>query len=210
MKVLVVGATGGTGRHALRKLLERGHEVTAWARRPSALPQDIPNDRLRVVAGEARDAGSLDRAVAGQDALLVTFGALSLKKDDVQEALYRNLIAAMKAHGVRRIVNLSAWGLNNDQAVRSSMFFEYFIRPVFLRHVFADKGRGETLLASSGLDFVNVQPGRLLDAPARGSVRASLDGRGLQPRMTREDLAAFMVDQLQGDQWLGRSVVVGY
>jgi uncharacterized protein YbjT (DUF2867 family) len=210
MKVLVIGATGGTGRHALRKLLERGHEVTAWVRRPSALPQDIPSDRLRVVTGEARDAGSLDRAVAGQDAVLVAFGPRSLKKDDVQEALYRNLIAAMNTHGVRRIVNLSAWGLNNDGAVTPSLFFKYVIRPVFLRHVFADKRRAEALLTASGLDYVNVQPGRLLDAPARGGVRASLDGRGLQPRMTRDDLAEFMVDQVENDQWLGRSVVVGY
>ena len=210
MKVLVIGATGGTGRHAVRKLLERGHEVTAWARRPSALAEDVPSDRLRVVTGEARDAGSLDRAVAGQDAVLVAFGPRSLRKDDVQEALYRNLIAAMKTHGVRRIVNLSAWGLNNDGAVTSSLFFKYVIAPVFLRHVFADKRCAEALLTASGLDYVNVQPGRLLDAPARGGVRASLDGRGLQPRMTREDLAAFMVNQLESDQWLGRSVIVGY
>ena len=210
MKVLVIGATGGTGRHAVRKLLERGHEVTAWARRPSAVASDGQSDRLHVVTGEARDAGSIDRAVAGQDAVLVAFGARSLKKDDVQEAFMRNLIAAMKAHGVRRIVNLSAWGLNNDRAVMSSRFFHYFIRPVFLRHIWADKERAEALLTASGLDYVNVQPGRLLDAPAKGGVRASIDGRGLQPRMNREDLAAFMVDQLESDQWVGQSVVVGY
>jgi uncharacterized protein YbjT (DUF2867 family) len=210
MKVLVIGATGGTGRHAVRKLLDRGHEVTAWARRPSAVAAPGADDRLRVVNGEARDAGSIDRAVAGQDTILVAFGARSLRKDDVQEALMRNLIAAMMHHGVRRLVNLSAWGLNNDQAVTSSLFFEYFFRPIFLRHIWADKQRAEALLAASGLDYVNVQPGRLLDAPPQGGVLASLDGRGLRPRMTREDLAEFMVDQLESDQWLGKSVVVGY
>ena len=208
MKVLVIGSTGGTGRHAVRKLLERGHEVTAWARTPSAVGEK--SDRLRIVQGEARDAESLDRAVAGQEAVLVAFGPRSFKKDDVQEVLMRHLLASMKKHGVRRLVNLSAWGLNNDRAVRSSLFFEYFFRPVFLRHVWADKQRAEALLTSSGLDYVNIQPGRLLDAPARGGVRASLDGRGLKPTMSREDLAAFMVDQLEGDQWLGKSVIVGY
>ncbi len=210
MKVLVIGATGGTGRHAVRKLLERGHEVTAWARRPSAVAVDGESDRLRVVAGEAHDAASIDRAVAGQDGVLVAIGPWSLRKDDVHEALMRHLIPAMKTHGVRRLVNLSAWGLNNDRSVISSRFFHYFLRPVFLRHVWADKQRAEAMLTASGLDYVNVQPGRLLDAPARGGVRASLDGRGLRPQMTREDLAAFMVDQLGSDEWLGRSVVVGY
>jgi len=208
MKVLVIGATGGTGRHALRKLLERGHEVTAWARSPAAVTER--NDRLRVVVGEARDAGSIERAIAGQDAVLVAFGARSLKKDDVQEVLYRHLVAAMKHHGVKRVVNLSALGLNNDQAVTSSLFFKYFFRPVFLRHIWVDKQRAELMLTSSDLDYVNVQPGRLLDSPARGSVRASLDGRGLEPSMTREDLAEFMVEQLNSDSWLRKSVIIGY
>jgi uncharacterized protein YbjT (DUF2867 family) len=206
--VLVIGATGGTGRHALRKLLERGHEVTAWARTPAAVTEQ--NDRLRVVPGEARDAGSIERAIAGQNAVLVAFGARSLKKDDVQEVMYRHLVAALKHHGVKRVVNLSAWGLNNERAVTSSLFFKYFFRPVFLRHVLADKERAELMLTSSDLDYVNVQPGRLLDSPARGSVRASLDGRGLQPSMTREDLAEFMVEQLTSDLWLRKSVIIGY
>lgn len=210
MKVLVIGATGGTGRHAVRMLLARGHDVTAWARRPSAVVVHGHSDRLHVAAGEARDAASLDRAMAGQDAVLVAFGPRSLRKDDVQEVLMRNVIAAMKNHGVRRLVNLSAWGSNNDKAVISSRFFHYFFRPVFLRHIWADKERAEALLFASGLDFVNVQPGRLLDEPARGGVKASIDGRGLKPRMTREDLAAFMVDQLESEEWLGKSVVVGY
>ncbi len=184
MKVLVIGSTGGTGRHAVRKLLERGHEVTAWARTPSAVSEK--SDRLRIVQGDARDVESLDRAVAGQEAVLVAFGPRSFKKDDVQEILMRHLLASMKKHGIRRLVNLSAWGLNNDRAVRSSLFFEYFFRPVFLRHVWADKQRAEALLTSSGLDYVNIQPGRLLDAPARGGVRASLDGRGIKPTMSRE------------------------
>ena len=122
----------------------------------------------------------------------------------------RNLIAAMKRHGVRRIVNLSAWGLNNPKAVPSSPIFTYLIRPVFLRHVWADKQRSESLLTSSGLDYVNVQPGRLLDLPARGGLRASVDGKGLKPATNREDLAEFMVDQLVSSAWDRQSVVVGY
>jgi uncharacterized protein YbjT (DUF2867 family) len=208
MKVLVIGATGGTGRHLVKRLLETGHEVTAWVRNPSNV--DVKHERLKLLEGEARDAASIDRAVHGQDAVLVAFGPRSFKKDDVQEVMFKNLIDAMKRHGVKRVVNLSAWGLNNPRAVRSSIFFEYFFRPLFLRHVWADKQRAEALLTSSGLDYVNVQPGRLLDSAAQGGVKASLDGNGLAPRMMREDLAAFMVDQLTSDAWVGKDVVIGY
>ena len=205
MKVLVIGATGQTGRRAVGQLLARGDEVTAFARNPSAVTGS--GDRLRVVQGDARDLESIDRAMRGQDAVLVAFGPRSLKKDDVQEAFMRNLVAAMTKHGVRRVVNLSAWGL--DDGLPMPFFFTHVIRPL-LRHVFADKRRGEALLTASDLDYISIRPGRLLNAAARGNVRASLDWRGLRPIMTREDLASFMIDQLTGSAWIRQSPLIGY
>ncbi len=212
MKVLVIGATGGTGRHLVRQLLARGDEVTAWVRRPGALSAEeaVAGGRLQMVEGEARDSASIERAVAGQDAVVVAFAPRSLRRDDLQEALYRNLVAAMRSQGVRRLVNLSAWGLDNDGAIPPPWIFRYVIRPVFLRHVWEDKRRGEAIVRGSGLDWINVQPGRLLNAPGRGGVRASADGRGLVPRMNREDLAAFMIEQLDRGEWVRKPVVIGY
>src|SRR6202521_2898753 len=108
MNVLVIGATGQTGRHAVRQLLAQGHEVTAFARNPSAVTES--SERLRVVQGDARDPESIDGAMHGQDAVLVAFGPRSLAKNDVQEVLMRNLIAVMTKHSITRLVNLSAWG----------------------------------------------------------------------------------------------------
>src|ERR1041385_2565247 len=98
MKVVVIGATGQTGRHAVTQLLARGHEVTAFVRNPSAVTER--SDRLSVVQGDARDLESIDRAIHGHDAVLVAFGPRTLKKNDVQEVLMRNLIAAMTKHGI--------------------------------------------------------------------------------------------------------------
>jgi uncharacterized protein YbjT (DUF2867 family) len=205
MKVLVMGATGMTGQHAVRMLLARGDEVTAFARTPSAI---APQPKLRVVQGEARDLGSLERAGAAQDAVLSAFGPRSLKKDDVQEVFMRNLISAMKKAGVRRLVNLSAWGAG-DSYERGPLMMK-LLRNTLLRNMYDDKERGETLLLASGLDFVNVRPGRLMNSPARGGVKAALEGKGLAPKLTREDLAAFMVSQLASDAWVGKSPLVGY
>ena len=108
------------------------------ARRPEAVAKDAQSDKLRVVAGEARDAGSLNGPSRVRTPCWWRL-VRSFKKDDLHEALMHNLIAAMKKHGVRRIVNLSAWGVNNKQAVMSSFFFEYFFRPVFLKNIWADK-----------------------------------------------------------------------
>jgi hypothetical protein len=84
------------------------------------------------------------------------------------------------------------------------------IRPVFLRYIWADKQRSESLLTSSGLNYVNVQPGRLLDFPTRGVVGASIDGKGLKPATNREDLAECMVEQIAGSESDRQSVVFGY
>ena len=205
-KVLVIGATGGTGRLAVRSLLERGNSVRAFARKPLDVTERHP--RLEVVQGDARDAASLERAVAGVDAVLSAFGPRSLKKDDVQETFARNLVATMHKHGVKRLVNLSAWGAG--ESARGSGLMFALVRNTLLRHIYADKERGEALLLHAGLDYVNVRPGRLLDTPARGGVKASLDGAGLKKTLTRADLAAFMVEQLGSDAWLRKSPFVGY
>lgn len=205
MKTLVLGATGMTGQHAVRILLERGDEVTAFARTPSAVPE---RERLRVVQGEARDTASLARAVEGQDAVLSVFGPRSLKKDDLQETFMRNVVEAMTKAGVKRLVNLSAWGAGDSREGAGLMV--KIIRATVLRHMFDDKDRGELILLASGLDFVNVRPGRLTNGAARGGVKASLTGEGVKSVLAREDLAGFMVDQLKSDQWVRKSPLIGY
>ncbi len=205
MKVLVLGATGMTGQHAVRLLLERGDDVTAFARTPSAVPE---RERLRVAQGDARDAASFARAMVGQDGVISVFGPRSLKKDDLQETFMRNVVGAMTNAGVKRLVNLSAWGTGDSYA--GSGWMVKIIRGTILRHMFDDKERGEVVLLASGLDYVNVRPGRLTNGDARGGVKASPTGEGVKPVLARADLAAFMVEQLQSDAWVRKSPLIGY
>lgn len=204
MKVLVIGASGLTGSIALRLLLERGDEPTAFVRKDLGVPG------VRLARGEARDAASLEAAVEGQDAVFSAFGPRSFKEDDLQEVFMRNLVAAMKAKGVKRLVNLSAWGAG-DTRDSLPLIGKLFVRLV-LAKLFADKERGEKILFESGLDWINVRPGRLSNRKARGGVRASLDPKAVKPIpfMTRADLAAFMVDQLHDDTWIRKSPLIGY
>jgi uncharacterized protein YbjT (DUF2867 family) len=72
MKVLVVGATGGSGRAAIDELLRRGHEVTAFSRHATTL-EAVPG-QLRAINGDAIDPAAVDRVVRGQQAVIVTLG----------------------------------------------------------------------------------------------------------------------------------------
>jgi putative NADH-flavin reductase len=206
MKVLIIGASGATGHWLVRGALAQGRQVTAFVRNPDAWKAP---EGVRVAKGDARDAASLDAALAGQDAVLSAFGPRSMRAGDLQETFMRNLVTGMRKQGVRRLVNLSALGMGDS--VRAAPFlFRAVILPLFLRNVFADKARGEALLFAGGLDYVNVCPGRLLNSPAKGGVKASLDGKDTHWTMSREDLAGFMLAQLGSDVWLGKSVLIGY
>jgi hypothetical protein len=113
----------------------------------------------------------------------------------------------MKKHDVRRLVNLSSWALT---PALLDFVSRRILIPLFAKNVMADKERAEALLFISGIDYVNVRPGRLLNSAARGGVRASLDGRGLKQVIARADLAGFMIEQIVNHQWVRRSVYVGY
>jgi uncharacterized protein YbjT (DUF2867 family) len=205
-KILLIGATGATGRELLPRLLDAGYVVTALVRRPEAVA--VKNERLTVVVGDLRDSAVVDRAVQGQDAVVCAFGPRGLKKDDIQEVLMRNLVAAMTAYGVKRLVNLSAWGA--DASMRPHGLMQYILQKGLLRNIFADKARGEKLLFASALDYVNACPGRLLNKPARGGVKASVDGKGINATLTRADLADWMVSQLTSETWVRKCPIIGY
>jgi uncharacterized protein YbjT (DUF2867 family) len=205
MKVLVIGASGATAKYALPKLLAAGHDVTAFARNPDSLP--VKDAKIRIAKGDVRDAAALAEAVKGQDAVLAMFGPRSLRRDDLQETFMRNLVAAMSQHGVKKLVNLSAWG---SSATRPHILWMFWpIRMTILKAVFDDKERGEKILFASAIDYVNVSPGRLTDGPEKGNVVVAADGKGVPSSISRADLAAWMVAQLGSSAWDRKSPIIG-
>jgi len=165
------------------------------------------HEHLVVLPGGVRDPDLVDRAVEGQDAVICAFEPRALGKDDIQEVLMRNLVAAMTKRGVKRLVNLSAWGAQDMQKPVSLM--QVILQGVLLRNIFADKKRGEKVLFASDVEYVNVCPGRLLNKPARGGIQASAEGTGIKHSITRADLAQWMVDQLTSDTWVRASPIIG-
>lgn len=206
MKVLVVGATGGTGDQLVRQLLENGHIVTVFVRSPDKLG-DLAS-RVTVVQGDARNSEALGRAVAGQGAVLSAMAPRSFTKDDLQETYLTNLIEAMDAQGVRRLINLSARGAGESYAA-APLGMKLVVKTL-LKHFMADKNRGEAAIAASDLEFTNVRPGRLTGGPALGSVIASDDGHGISKTIARADVASFMIKQLEDSHWVRKSPLIGY
>ncbi|MBA4377616.1 MAG: hypothetical protein C0395_03025 [Gemmatimonas sp.] len=207
-KVLIVGATGGTGRCLLEQALARDYEITALVRDPRALA--LAHPRLRVVQGDVLDPAAVDEAVCGQDAVLCALGHKRFfPPSRVLSEGTRNLLRAMEGYGVSRFVCTTSLGLG-DSAGRLGLAYTLVVIPFVLPFYFWDKTRQEKLIEASRTAWVIVRPGGLTNGPGRGDRRA---GRGVGSyfetvSIPRADVASFMLDQLTDDAWLGAAVGV--
>src|SRR5919199_3293242 len=115
-KLLVIGATRGTGRQVMQQALAAGHAVVALARDPARIdiPRDVPTQRLSVVRGDVLDPASLAPVIADRDAVISTLGVTTRAPTTLYSEGMRNIIQAMRATGVRRLVAVSAAPLSRD------------------------------------------------------------------------------------------------
>jgi putative NADH-flavin reductase len=211
MNVLVVGASGRTGRLLVAGALERDHAVTALVRARERLGALAA--RVRVVEGDVLDGGVVSDAVDGQEAVLVALGVAMKKDDPAVNALGTlNVIRSMQRYGVKRLVVLSAGGTQTGHDPNLPWAFERLIKPLFLKHAFADLRRMETSVRQSELDWTIVRAsGGLTDGPARGGYRAepgySIPGGR---RISRADVASFMLDELERRGNIAHALAIAY
>jgi putative NADH-flavin reductase len=205
MNLLIVGATGGTGQQLVSQALERGHRVTALVRKE---PSAEPRPGLFTVLGNVLDASSLDGAVQGQNAVLSALGHKQFfRPTHILSEGTRNLIGAMRRHGVRRFVCETALGIS-DAWWQMGLYYTLFVRPIIVPLYFWDKNRQEAVIRASDLDWTIVRPGALTNGPKRGHYRhGPRVGRWLRTvRISRADVAAFMLDQLTDDRYVRTTV----
>jgi putative NADH-flavin reductase len=210
MDVLIVGATGRTGRLLVAGALERGHRVTALARAPERLGPAAA--RVRVVRGDVLDGGVVSDAVDGCDAVLVALGVAARHKDPAVNALGTlNVVRSMQRYGVRRLVVLSAAGTRPGRDPEQSWVHEHVVKPIRRGAANDDLRRMETSVRQSELDWTIVRAPDLTDGPARGGYRFgpgfSLPGGR---RIARADVAAFMLDELERRDNVGHAVAIAY
>jgi putative NADH-flavin reductase len=206
-KLLVLGATGGTGRHVVTQALGRGYDVTVFAR---SAEKASGLGATKVVVGDALDEVVLRGALEGRDAVISALGtpASPFKEVKLLSSATRVLVDAMKAENVRRLVAITGIGAG-DSAGHGGFLFDRLIFPLLLRRVYADKNRQEEIVRASGLDWILVRPSVLSDQPGGRAVRALTDlSRFHGGMISREDLASFVLDQVEGDDWLRRTPLV--
>ena len=210
MKILLIGATHGTGKEILNQTLAQNHEVTALVRNPAALT--LQNEHLKVVQGDVLDIASVEQAMAGQEAVICSLG-LSLSASRKPTTVYsdgtRNLIAAMNKQGVHRLICITGVG-SGDSRGHGGFFYDNIFLPLLLNEGYADKTRQEEIIKQSTLDWVIVRPGVLSNGQAKGHYRVMLDGKYRIKGIARADVATFILEQLTSDTYLKKTPGISY
>lgn len=207
MQLLVVGATGGTGRQAVEQALNRGHYVTALVRDPAKLIIQHPN--LTVLTGDVLKRETILPAVRRQDAVFCALGGRIGQQDHAVGEGTKNLIAAMHQAAVRRLLVVSSLGVGSSYA-DVSLPSKLFIKTL-LSGPIAEKEIQEQAVRESGLDWVIARPTSLNDNPATGQYKAAEHLKFTtfaMPRISRADVAAFLLDQLDSDAYLHKAVTI--
>ncbi|HKV79607.1 MAG TPA: NAD(P)H-binding protein [Candidatus Sulfotelmatobacter sp.] len=211
MKILVLGPNGAVGQIVIDDLLKANHQVTALVRNPTTIQKKHP--RLTVLQGTPTDAEDLETALGGQDAVMSTLGVRKNKKTTVRTDVVRNLVAGMKKHGVRRLVWLDGAGVGSSKEFvqRSSFFFGRIVMPLLLNHMYKDAAVADALIQKSGCDWVIVRPMSFTNGTKTGNITVVTDMSlpvKLRLRIARADVAAFLVEQLTRDDYVGQMPII--
>lgn len=211
MKIVIFGATGKTGRELVLQALKNKHAVTAFVRDAESLK--ITDDNLRVVVGDVIDYPAVESAIKGQDAVLCALGAASpFKHDKTLIQGVGNIVKAMEANGVRRLVYLSFLGVPGGQH-QWSWLGRYILNPLLLRIIAADHKKKEDIIrAHVNIDWTLVRPPHLSMGPFTGTYRSGEDVRAqsADPAISRADLADYMLKVAADDSQIRKAPTVMY
>lgn len=206
MELLVLGATGPTGRHVVDAALQCGDTVTVLVRRPDALGPVA--DRVTVTKGDATSSSDVARAMAGHDAVVSALGrGRSVRAHALFTQAADAVLDAARRTNVSRLVWMSSFGVGDTYA--SAHPLQKMVYSTVLRDIYADKKASEEAIRSSGLAWTLVYPTTLTNGPALGAYR--VDGRtAMKPgaRISRADVARFMHQAAHGTEWVHRDVVI--
>ncbi len=201
MKIVVFGATGKTGEIASRNALESGHDVTVFGR---SVERKLADDNVNRIRGNVLDGDAVGMAVAGQDAVLVCLGPVSTKDRTTLSVGAQNISAAMKEHGVRRIVFISAAGVGDSWP--RIPWYSKLLFSTMLKTILAEHAREEQIFAADHLDWTAVRAAVLTNKEGSGKVSAS--NSTPTKTISRSDLAGFLASQITSDDHVNQVICV--
>jgi len=116
----------------------------------------------------------------------------------------------MSEHGVRRLICITGIGAGDSKG-HGGFFYDRIFQPLLLKTIYQDKDRQEALVRASGIDWTIVRPGFLNNGPLTGQYRVITDLTGVTAgKISRADVAHFMLTELLANRYLGQTPLLTY
>jgi len=204
MRIAVFGGTGGTGQQVIEQALDAGHQVSALVRDPNRLSE--ASQQADIIVGDVLNTQDVSETISGAEAVVVSLGSRSDSPENTVSEGTQKVIACMQEIGVKRLIVVTSLGVG-DSKDQVPVAFKLVIKTV-MRKIMADKERQEQFVQNSGLDWIIIRPGGLSDDPASGAYIFGTDESIIAGRVSRADVAEFILRNLTDDQFLGQAVAI--
>jgi putative NADH-flavin reductase len=214
MKVLLLGATGRTGKLILQQLIQRGHIVHALVREKSKV--NLIAETLTVFEGSTLDADVLSTAMAGCEAII---SALNVSRNndfpwsalrtpvDFLSTTMKNILPLAAKHQLKRIIIISAWGVSETRK-DIPVWFRWTMDHSNISPAYKDHELQEQMLAATDLYWTAIRPVGLTNFSLK-PVKISLNNIPKPSLLiSRKSVAAFAVDVLEQAAFIGQAPVI--
>lgn len=208
--IALFGATARSGREIIRQGLQRGHTIKGFARTPSKL--GVEHENLTLYKGDIYERDTIDPVLEGHEVVVSMIGvpapedpAAEIGPVDIYTVMGEHLISAMKEKGNTRLIMASSTGVEHRMDVDAprpppgdlSQRWKWLAR-----HLYDDMWKMEEMIANSGLDYMLLRPGFMVEEPARHDMKFNTTGETPGARViTYEDFATFILDNLDGGEY---------
>ena len=209
MKLILFGATGGTGQQLVTQALAQGHEVTAFSRSPEKL--NLKHQRLSLLQGDVLELNAVKKAVKNKDAIICALGSSAFDKSKLRTQGTQNILKAMQANDIKRLICLSAHGVG-DSYDSLPWHYKGLILPLFLRHVMADHLQQESAIKNSSVDWTIIRAANLTNGEQTGWYKygATVMDNTSKLKISRADVAEFMLKQLSDPSNIHKTPSISY
>ena len=214
MKILLLGATGRTGKHVLEQVLEQGYQVSCLVRKPKRL---IPQQNLSIFEGDPRNTSDLQSAIEGCQAIISVlnisrtsdflWARLRTPKTFLSDTMSAVVEVATK-NKIAKVILCSAWGVS-DSRKDIPFWFRWTIDYSNIKYAYLDHERQEELLKLSGINYTIVRPVGLTNFNKNLAIKKS-ENNVPKPSLliSRKAVAIFMVDSLEDSSRNHKTITV--
>lgn len=205
MKIFILGATGQTGTILTKRLIESDYSVKAFVRNNKKIV--LKNKNLIIEEGEIGNLEQLTQSMKGYDVVVSCLGGNANKRDTVLTNLMTNVVDAMTANNITRIVSISSAGIEDEMP---GLIAKIFVT-LFYKHAINDHKGAANYIKDHIQNYTLIRPLSLVDTVLTKVYRVSETSvpKGAS-KISREDLSHFMFDVITKSQYVGKSICPAY